>query len=459
MTAFKQAIVFFLLLIAGFNAAAQTTSEDINAMKPGRLKRFGQQAARMGDPYSAIDYFQRYLELKPGNSGITYLLAQQYLRARDYATALELFKTVYDADPDKYTLALFYYAQMLQMTGKHKEAEPLFNKFRKAYRDGPDSKKYTTLAKECAEGCKIAPSLIDSALEVEITHLDTSINKAHVEFSPISVAADQMIYASLKSDKILYVVIDSAENMPVRKFYAAKKEGETWKSTGEFTGPFNQDKVNTGNGAFSPDGQRFYFTRCQPNEMDQVVCAIYISYLREGKWTSPEKLNDEINDPRYTSTQPTVGTDSRKGDEILYFVSDRPGGKGGLDIWYTTYNAKKNIFKEPKKAGSKINSVGDEMTPYFDMETRTLYFSSDGFPGLGGLDIFKSVGERTRWSEPQNVGYPINSVADDIYFTVGKTREEGFFVSNREGGVALKNPTCCDDIYSYRWLKYVHVAI
>jgi OmpA-OmpF porin, OOP family len=99
------------------------------------------------------------------------------------------------------------------------------------------------------------------------------------------------------------------------------------------------------------------------------------------------------------------------------------------------------------------------MTPYFDNETRTLFFSSKGHPGLGGFDVYKAIGDGKKWMSAENVGVPINSGADDLYFTISKNREEGFLVSNRKGGNALKNETCCDDIYSYKYTQYIHVSI
>jgi outer membrane protein OmpA-like peptidoglycan-associated protein len=99
------------------------------------------------------------------------------------------------------------------------------------------------------------------------------------------------------------------------------------------------------------------------------------------------------------------------------------------------------------------------MTPFFDNETRTLYFSSKGHPGLGGFDVYKALGDGKKWTSAENLGVPINSGADDIYYTISKNREEGFVVSNRKGGNALKNETCCDDIYSYKYTQYIHVSI
>ncbi|NSW45678.1 MAG: OmpA family protein [Bacteroidales bacterium] len=99
------------------------------------------------------------------------------------------------------------------------------------------------------------------------------------------------------------------------------------------------------------------------------------------------------------------------------------------------------------------------MTPFYDIESHTLYFSSDGWPSIGGLDIFKAQGELTQFSNPENIGFPINSSVDDIYCVTSKNREGGFFVSNRKGTVALLNETCCDDIWEYRWTNFIQVAI
>src|SRR4029079_8758136 len=104
-----------------------------------------------------------------------------------------------------------------------------------------------------------------------------------------------------------------------------------------------------------------------------------------------------------------------------YFVSNRPNGRGGLDIWYTQFDSKKKEYNTPKNAGTKINTAGDEFTPFYDSDLSTMYFSSDGWPGLGGLDIFKSNGELKNWSTPENIGSPLNSGSDDLYYVINKT--------------------------------------
>ena len=145
--------------------------------------------------------------------------------------------------------------------------------------------------------------------------------------------------------------------------------------------------------------------------------------------------------------------------EIVYFVSDREeGAKGGLDIWYTYFDARKKVWKEAANCKTKINTVGNEMAPYYDLESGTMYFSSDNWPGIGGFDVFKSVGMMKKWSgKPVNMRFPVNSGADDLYYVLDASGESGFMSSNRTGGFTLKNPTCCDDIYAFKWINVIRV--
>ncbi len=459
MTDIRKILIIISFLTFSLLTFAQKKDKSASYF-PWQIKNFAKNAIRIGDIYSAIDYMEIYTQLKPDNYKEAYKLAELYRRSRNYVKAEEWYLKAYQGNEKKYIKALYYYALMQKMNGKYDLANENFLKFKKKCRNLKESRLYRKMTQNEILGCELAPKIIDSSLKVLVTHLDTSINKAHIDYAPVSIDAETMLYSSLKEDKIKYYnPNDTTNKLPVRKFYIAKKSGENWISTGEFEGPFNDENINTGNGAFSPDSMKFYFTRTEKNWQNKMISHIYVSKFFNGRWSEPEKMPEPINNPKYSSTQPAIGTESAKDREVIYFVSDRPGGKGGLDIWYTYFNKRKNTYKTPKNAGSKINTVGDEMSPFYDMDTRTMYFSSTGHPGIGGFDIFRSTGEVNRWTEPENVGFPINSKADDTYYIISKDRERGFFVSNREGGVALKNPTCCDDIYGFRWTEYIHIAV
>jgi len=452
----KKLIISLIILIFSNTYVFSQPEETMKKIQPWQIKKYAKNAERVGDIYSAIDYYEYFLIKKPEDIKISYKLGELYLRARDYDKAQEYYKFVYETNKKKFPLAHYYYASTLKYQANYNEAKEHFLAFIKEYKKGKERSKYKKLVKSDVAGCEIAQNLIDSSLKVSMTHLDTSINKAHVEFSPIIVDEKTIWYASLKADRVEYYKTDDSLEIPKRKFYEAKFINNKWKTTRELD-EFNDPDFDVGNGTFSPDKQRFYFNKCHRNWKNNIICHIWKSEKKNGKWTEPVPLNELVNDKSYTSTQPTVGVDSKKGGDIIYFVSDRDGGRGGYDIWYTIYDKRHKTFKTPKNCGAKLNTKGNEYTPFYDNERKTLYFSSTGWPGIGGLDVFKSTGQLKKWFPPENVGYPVNSSTDDIYYISSQDKRKGFVVSNREGGISLKNKTCCDDIYEFNYTEFIDI--
>ncbi len=454
----KTILVLVGLIYLGLLANAQVT--DINNLTPSQLARFGRNAERVGDVYSAIMFYEKYYEVKKRNMKLNYALAGLYNQTRNYEKAKKIYERIKTRSPKKFPLAHYYYAQMLKATGNYNEAIDEFTSFRRKYRKDKKMKPYSKLARYDIAGCDSAKSIIEEPLNVNIHQLNSTVNGPHLEFSPIPYNDSTLFYASLKVDSLVYFNNSNVDTaMPVRQFYKASKEGLDWIGGKPFPLPFNLDGVETGNGVFSKDGNRFYFTRCGRNWQNKTICHIYQSKLVKGKWTKPRKLQDDINLDNYTSTMPALAITSKYDREILYFVSDRPEGRGGLDLWYTVWNPRRESFSEPRNLGYKINTAGDEITPYFDYLSRTLYFSSDGQPGIGGFDIFHARGERRKWTDAKNLGSPMNSSYDDLYFTMNQNREDGFFTSNRPGMITKNNETCCDDIYYYRWKDFIHLDV
>lgn len=456
MTGIRLVIILMALAMQAFT---QTDSVTLSRLSAKDLKKLGNNAVTQKDYGTAIDYYKAYLRINKADSKVQYNIAESYRMVRDYESAEKMYLKAYSSNPEKNALALYYYADMCKSSGKYDKAKEHFAKFNKEYK-GSESKLKKQAKKEIAF-CDSVKNLINQSQKFVIQHLDTSINKAHVELSPVAIDEGTLLYASLRTNKKEYYTEgEDSVNIPVRKFYTAKKVGNDWRFEDEYlSGTYNKPGENVGNATFTPDGNKMYYTVCKPNWKGITVCAIFMTEKLKGEWTEPVKLSKSINNKNYTSTQPAVCIDPVKGNEIVYFISDRPKGKGGLDIWYFVYDKKRKLYKAPKNAGVKINTSKDELTPFFDNETRTLFFSSEGWGGMGGLDIYKVTGDNKKWSPVENLGDPINSGADDIYFSIGKNREEGFFVSNRKGGVALKNATCCDDIYSYKHTSYVHLYV
>jgi outer membrane protein OmpA-like peptidoglycan-associated protein len=456
---FKSILIVLTIGVLFYSAYGQ---DKINTAgyTANQLKNFAKNADRLGDYYTAQDFLEQYCKLRTGDAAMSYRLAELYFISRDYVKAEKQFSKTYKEWPEDYPVALFYQAQSLKSQGKYTEAKDVFAKFQRKLKLVKNTNITSALIRSEIAGCDTAAYFIKKPLKINIEPLGRSVNSPHVDLSPVPVSESMFYYSSLRIDSIYYFDRDDTiHKPPVRQMYIATREGNDWNGGKDMGEPINIPGVETGNGAISRDGNRFYFTRCARNFQGKMICELYVANKTGNGWQEPVLLNSLVNDPNYTTTQPTVGYTARSNFEVVYFVSDRPGGKGGLDIWYTIYDARKKEYKAPRNAGSKINTAADEITPFYDLATRTLYYSSNGHMGIGGFDVFKSIGELRKWFETKNVGYPINSSYDDLYFTISKNREDGFLVSNRPGLNSLRNPSCCDDIYQYRWTDFIRLAI
>ncbi len=459
-TTFIRMALFFLTLVFSSYLFGQQALPDLTTKSLKEIKGIAKNALRLGDTYTALFYYQEWANRKEEDPALAYQVASLYQEARDYKEAERWYLKSKKMKSDNNPLLLYHLAEVQMSQGKYVEAKKNLSTFKKLASDLKDPS-YKKLTKAALLSCDFALGYRDSTSTVVIDHLDESINKAHAEFSPIVMDDNTLIYGSLKENGVNYydVAMHDSMKIPLRKFYLAHKKGKEWVSEGELKGPFNVEGQEIGNGALSSDGKRLYFTRCKKNWMNKVICELYYSDLKNGEWQPAIRMNDLINMPNYTTTQPAVGKESKKNREVIYFVSDRPGGKGGWDIWYTEYDQRKDRYKSPRNAGSKVNTVGTEFTPYYDIPTHKLYFSSNARVGFGGLDVYQVDGEKSRWEVAQNMGIATNSPADDFDFTLSKDKKGGFLVTNRVGGVALLNPTCCDDIYAFKFTKYIEINL
>lgn len=440
-----------------FFARSQSDSMLVSRSSAKTLKRLGKNAMEQNDPSSAITFYEAYLKTVPRDAKVMDQLGQAYLQIRDYDRAQHMFLNAYEMDVEKAPTSLYFHAQMQKSNGLYDSAKVNFQKFKKEYK-GPEKGLKKQATKEIIF-CDSVQKIVNTEKKVIITHLDSTINKVNTEGAPVNVDDNTLVFTSLRTDKKEFIIEDDTAKTIKRKLYVAKRENNAWKFGGEYGSNLNDVDFNNGNACFSPDRKRLYFTRCKLNFKEEMICAIYVSEKNGDDWSEPVKLPKNVNNPKFTSTMPAVTTDPAKGNDVIYFVSNNKEGRGGLDIWYTVYDAKNKVYKTPKNAGNKINTAQNEITPYFDNETRTLYYSSDGLGGLGGYDVFKAVGDGKKWMSTENIGQPVNTGADDIFYTISTNREEGFFVSNRKGGNSLKNSTCCDDIYTYKHTEYIKINL
>ncbi|HTX89107.1 MAG TPA: OmpA family protein [Bacteroidales bacterium] len=213
--------------------------------------------------------------------------------------------------------------------------------------------------------------------------------------------------------------------------YSTLENDSTFTEGTEMPDPFNVND-NEGGATLTIDNKTLYYTVCKYAKNNSYYnCDIYYSEYVNGEWTPIQSVSDKINLPFSWESQPSISADGR----TLYFVSDRSGGYGGYDIYRSIKNDD-GEWGTPINLGPSVNTPGNEKSPFIHPDGKTLYFSSDGWPGLGGYDIFYSrLNENGTWSKAENLGFPINSPDDEVGFFVSTDGTHGFFASNKYSGV------------------------
>ncbi len=410
----------------------------VNAQTLRAFKKAGAKAMVEKDFYSAMEYYRQASEKAPKSIELQFLTAEAARNFQAYDIAKGLYAKVVESG-EAFPEARFYLATIKKGAGDYEAAKIDFQTFLAANTSNENLK---TAAKKEIENCDWAIRELSNAKDFKVRHLKRSINTPYSEFAPM-MRGDTLYYSSLrfvnkedkqspkrKISKVLYSVKASRGRPLPRKFNEAEK--------------------STAYAAMSPGGDRIYYTICEyiPKRLD-LRCSIYFRKKDKRKrWGKPKPLSEEINLAAYTATQPQVVYDSLLASEVLYFVSDRPEGKGGLDIWYTVL--KKNGKNGAIENLERINTAGDEVSPFFYSRDQTLFFSSNAYPGFGGYDVFKSSKKSDNtWDEISNLGAPINSSYNDLYYSLNTDATVAHLASNREGALYLDRSlkSCCNDIF------------
>lgn len=424
------------------------------AIKGWRKKLLIADQLLPSDPITAIRVYELVLKDKPKDLYTLQKLGEANYNLRHYPNAQKWFEQLLAADTVKYPFARYYLAKSLKYQGLYEKAIPEFNRFHASQpklKKSSDIEKINDLKTRVAaevEGCKLGMQYaLEKPKRTEVENIGAKANHPLTDLSPRALNDSMLLYAALLPDSA-FLTEDTTDKRFTRML-VAEKTPAGWQQTALYDFPYNSGHFHVGNGSFSVDGKRFYFTRCSEQEKGGIRCQIYESVKADTGWTEPVALNEAVNGD-FSSTHP-MSTVNEKGEEVLFYASTRPGGRGGFDIWQVTRDANGN-FKDIQNPGATINTYYDEMTPYFDAKNKTLYFSSDGRINIGGQDIyFSKQNADGSWGEPQNMGIPVNSSVDDLYFALGENKQKGFLVSNRPGGLSPKSPTCCDDIWSFRF--------
>ena len=434
----KKLSLLLLLLSLLLDAGAQTQKQWL---------KHADRSFEEKDFYGASLYYRKAMLVDSSNLYVVHRYAESLRLYNEYKLAEHYYGYVYRKDRSKgYPESLFWLAMMQKNNAKYIDARRNFIQFKNSYKQ--ESSYYYLKASQEIKSCEFAQWLIKNPQTVNVYNLGDSINSVDAEFGALRLNDSTLYFSSPRSESIKQVN-PKKDAVDYTKIYEAEKIDTLWKVKQELNSVINTANFHNANGSFSNDGSSFYFTRCD----DLMQCAIYKSELREGIWQEAKKLNEKINLEGYISTHPSI---SSLGDkEILFFVSNRPEGKGKLDIWFSLKDS--NDFSDPINAGGNINTLDDDVSPWFDDKNKILYFSSSWHYGLGGQDIFKSITDSLGFSKPVNLGYPVNSSVNDLYFTFDSSSRSGFITSNRKGSIYKKGETCCNDLWHFQYYEPIKV--
>jgi len=420
----------FLFVLIFFNSLSQA--------KLKQIVSFADEQYKKGDYYYALEYYKLALAQDSTSLDLQWKLAETQKAYKDYFQAEKYYALVYARDTElKYPASLLYLGLMQKQNSNYNRAFETLKLAKKRYSGGEDDYLYRKSIQE-VDGCAWAiKNYADTASPMN--RLPLTVNSYDADFGH-AIRDNKLIFSSLRADSTKDLNQEVYSKSYKTKIYSSEIKGEKFELNKQVNDLLIQ-KLNTGNGTFSLDGKRFYFSACE-DEGYNYKCKIMVANYSNGKWSKIDSLKQEINPKGTNNTMPFIS--KLNGEEVLFFASDREGSKGGLDIWYA-FPEGNNRFKAITNVAT-INSIDNELTPWMDTIENKLYFSSSWHYGFGGQDIFYSKMNGTKFTNPINVGLPFNSSANDQYYF--KNNDTVYVSSNRIGSYYSKNPTCCSDIFA-----------
>ena len=407
-------ILLFSLL--GFCALAQSSGNK-------KAQNFFESAGALiqkQDYASAEQALKSAVEADPLFQNAYVVLAGVYKAQRKYPEAKAAYQRAILINKNVVPEVIYGLAETEFATQDYQKAKQDFEAFLVLDSSSDRAKR----AKKYLLDCDFAAQAIKKPVKYTPTNLGSGVNTTDAEYFPALTADGETLIFTRQ--------VNGNED-----FWTSQFKNNVWGLAMPLSSKINTARYNEGAQTISPDGKYLFFTGCnRPDGLGR--CDIYVSH-REGKdWGEPYNVGKPVNS-EYWESQPAISPDGR----TLYFISNRPGGSGGYDIWKSTITDDAK-WGPAVNLGPDINTVYDENTPFLHADGKTLYFSSDGWPGFGNKDIYYSrMDDSGKWQKPINIGYPINSFDDESGLVVSADGNFGLFSSN------LKNGFGTQDIYSF----------
>ncbi|RED21906.1 WD40 repeat protein [Flavobacterium cutihirudinis] len=385
----------------------------------------------------AIIAYKSVIKKDTINEEIIQRLGNSYYFTGDLRNALKQYDHLFAINKNQESEYLYRYAQCLKSLGNYNKADQVLDIFNKK----ETSQNRAALIRK--EKNYLSDIKYNSG-RFEIA--DAGVNSAFSDYGG-TVYDNKLVFTSARDTGGIYKSHFKWTNKSFSKLYTAELMPDGSIGKLRLFRKNDNAKFNESSPIFTKDGRTMYFTRNNftdgkrgENDKKVTLLKLYKAELINGEWENIKEL--PFNSNQYSTAHPALSVD----EKTLYFASDMPGSYGQSDLYKVTINTD-GSFGTPENLGLDINTEGKETFPFVSGDNE-MYFSSDGRPGLGGLDVYVAkINEKGGFDEIQNVGYPINSKHDDFAFTIDSRNRNGFFSSDRENAHGL------DDIYRFTETK------
>ena len=429
-----------------------------NAQFGADYKKAADQFFQKGDYFTAAKYYEKFLGITPKENGPSYTpyflkmaktgkaakkasgsqqeaiykLAESYRLYNDYGNAEKWYGLAVMQEGDAFPLSRYYYGMSLRANNKLDSAETVFKQFLELFKG--DQIYIDNTKNEIANINFIKQQMHRKDIKYYVVNKKLNdVNVDGANYAPAMSNPQTLVFTSTRAD-----TSNRMDALHTNYLYEVSLNNS--RKAQRVSIPLNDD-MQSGVATFSEDGNTMYFTKWTKSN-GKSLSSIYRSRKQNAGWSAPVDLGSTVNLPGFSTQQPFVIPG------YLIFSSDRPGGEGRFDLWYASI-APDGTIGTVRNLGPVINSKMDDEAPFYNVETKMLVFASNGRVGMGGFDLYQSKGDWIHWAEPENLGYPINSIKDDIYFIAldkSNLLANALFSSDRAS-------VCCLELFSLNKLK------